>query len=165
VRIDVHQHLMPPFYAKALAANGGDPSNSSMPKWSPELALDFMDAHDIATGILSLSSPSVLGWEAAERRQMARRVNEYVADLVAKRPERFGNFATVPLPDVEGTLEELKYAFDALRADGVLLLANYQGRCLGDPVFEQLRAELNRRQAVVLIHVNEPSIADSGTSR
>jgi aminocarboxymuconate-semialdehyde decarboxylase len=152
VRIDVHQHLMPPFYAEALAANGGDPSDSPMPKWSPELALEFMDAHDIATGILSLSSPSVVGWEAAERRQMARRVNEYVTDLVATRPDRFGNFATVPLPDVEGTLEELRYAFDALRVDGVLVLANYQGRYLGDPIFEPLWAELNRRQAVVLIH-------------
>ena len=143
---------MPPFYAEALAANGGDPSDSPMPKWSPELALEFMDAHDIATGILSLSSLSVVGWEAAERRQMARRVNEYVTDLVATRPDRFGNFATVPLPDIEGTLEELRYAFDALRVDGVLVLANYQGRYLGDPIFEPLWAELNRRQAVVLIH-------------
>jgi 6-methylsalicylate decarboxylase len=152
VRIDVHQHLMPPFYADALAANGGDPSDSPMPKWSPELALEFMDAHGIATGILSLSSPSVVGWAAAQRPQMARRVNEYVAELVAKRPDRFGNFATVPLPDVEGTLEELSYAFDTLGADGVLLLATYQGRYLGDPMFEPLWAELHRREAVVLIH-------------
>jgi len=34
---------------------------------------------------------------------MARRVNEYTADLVAKRPDRFGNFVTVPLPDVDGS--------------------------------------------------------------
>jgi hypothetical protein len=86
VRIDVHQHLMPPFYAEALAANGGDPSDSPMPTWSPELALDFMDAHEIATGILSLSSPSVVGWEPAKRRQMARRVNEHVTDLVSAQP-------------------------------------------------------------------------------
>jgi aminocarboxymuconate-semialdehyde decarboxylase len=143
---------MPPFYAQALEANGGDPSDSPMPKWSPELALEYMDSHDIGTSMLSLSSPSVVGWRAAERKQMARRVNEYVAGLVAKHSDRFGNFATLPLPDVDGTLEELTYAFDTLKADGVLVLANYEGRYLGDPVFEPLWAELHRRQAVALIH-------------
>jgi len=152
MRIDVHQHLMPPFYATAMEANGGDPSDSPMPKWSPELAIDFMDAHEIATGMLSLSSPSVVGWSGKERREMARRVNEYTAGLVANRPDRFGNFATVPLPDVDGALEELEYAFDTLHADGVLLLANYLGKYLGDRLFDPLWAELSRRQAVVLIH-------------
>jgi 6-methylsalicylate decarboxylase len=152
VRIDVHQHLVPPFYAEALATNGGDPSHSPMPHWSPELALTYMDAHDIATSIVSLSAPSVVGWQGAARRQMARRVNEYVAELGAKWPGRFGNFATVPLPDVDGALEELAYALDALQADGVFVLATYQGRYLGDPMFEPLWAELHRRKAVVLIH-------------
>jgi predicted TIM-barrel fold metal-dependent hydrolase len=152
MRIDVHQHLMPPFYASAMEAHGGDPSDSPMPQWSPELAIDYMDAHDIATGILSLSSPCVVGWSGNERRAMARRVNEYTAGLVAQRPDRFGNFATVPLPDIEGALAELEYAFDTLHADGVLLLANYLGRYLGDPIFEPLWAELHRRKAVVLVH-------------
>src|ERR1700693_6496624 len=135
MRIDVHQHLMPPFYARAMEANGGDPSESPMPKWSPELAIDYMDSHEIGTGILSLSSPSVVGWNGKERCEMARRVNEYTADLVATRPDRCGNFATLPLPDVEGALEEIAYAFDTLHADGVLLLANYLGKYLGDLLF------------------------------
>jgi len=71
---------------------------------------------------------------------------------VARWPDRFGNFATVPLPDVDGALEELAYAFDTLHADGVFVLANYQGRYLGDPIFEPLWAELHVRKAVVLIH-------------
>lgn len=152
MRIDVHQHLMPPFYARAMEANGGDPSDSPMPKWSPALAIDYMDSHEIGTGILSLSSPSVVGWSGKGRCEMARRVNEYTADLVANRPDRFGNFATVPLPDVEGALEEIAYAFDTLQADGVLLLANYLGKYLGDRLFDPIWEELSRRQAVVLIH-------------
>jgi predicted TIM-barrel fold metal-dependent hydrolase len=152
MRIDVHQHLMPPFYARAMEANGGDPSDSPMPEWSPELAIDYMDSHEIGTGILSLSSPSVVGWSGKERCEMARRVNEYTADLVANRPDRFGNFATVPLPDVEGALAEIAYAFDTLQADGVLLLANYLGKYLGDRLFDPIWAELSRRKAVVLIH-------------
>jgi predicted TIM-barrel fold metal-dependent hydrolase len=79
---------VPPFYAQALASHGGDPSGSVTPGWSPESALDFMDSQQIATGILSVSTPSVVGWAQGERREMARRINDYTADLVAGRPDR-----------------------------------------------------------------------------
>jgi hypothetical protein len=75
--------VVPPFYARALPTHGGDPSGSVTPQWSPESAIDYMDAQEIATGILSLSTPSVVGWDAPSRREMARRVNEYMADLVS----------------------------------------------------------------------------------
>jgi predicted TIM-barrel fold metal-dependent hydrolase len=155
-RIDVHQHVVPTFWAKALLDHGGDPSSTVVPQWSPESALAFMDSQEIATGILSLTAPSVVRWYKSQRREMARRVNEYTADLVAKRPDRFGNFATVPVPDVDGALRELEHALDALRADGVILLSNYAGKYLGDPVFEPLWAELDGRQAVVFVHPGQP---------
>jgi 6-methylsalicylate decarboxylase len=151
-RIDVHQHVVPPFYAKALPTHGGDPSGTITPQWSPESAIDFMDSQEIATGILSLTAPSVVRWEKSERREMARRVNEYTADLVAKRPDRFGNFATLPVPDVDGALRELEHALDTL------LLANYAGKYLGDTAFEPLWAELDRRQAVVFVHPGQPPL-------
>ncbi len=91
-RIDVHQHVVPPFWAQALPAHGGDPSGWSSPAWTPENAIDFMDSQGIAMGILSLTAPGVGGWSGAERRDIASRVNEYTASLVAKRPDRFGNF-------------------------------------------------------------------------
>src|ERR1700732_3137599 len=94
-RIDVHQHVVPPFWAKALPTHGGDPSGMVIPQWSPESAIEFMDSQEIATGILSLTAPSVVGWNKSERREMARRVNEYTADLVATRRARFGSFATL----------------------------------------------------------------------
>src|SRR3984893_17965932 len=117
-RIDVHRHVVPPCYAKALPTHGGDPSGTAIPQGAPEGAIDFMDSQAIATGVLSLTAPSVVRWNKSERREMARRVNEYTADLVAKRPDRFGNFATLPLPDVDGAVRELEYALDTLRADG-----------------------------------------------
>ena len=83
---------------------------------------------------------------------MARRINEYTADLVAKQPDRFGGFATLPLPDIEGALVEAEYALGTLHADGVVLMASYTGKYLGDPAFEPLWAELDRRHAVVFEH-------------
>jgi hypothetical protein len=38
---------------------------------------------------LSLTAPGIVGWEESDRREMARRVNEYTADLVARRSDRF----------------------------------------------------------------------------
>ncbi|MCD4503170.1 amidohydrolase [Chromobacterium piscinae] len=157
-RIDVHQHVVPPFWAEALPAHGGDPSGWKSPEWSPQSAIAFMDSQGIATGVLSLTAPGVQGWSGQSKRDMARRVNEYTAGLVEHRPDRFGNFATVPLPDIEGSLREIEFAFDALKADGVVLLSNYGGQYLGDPAFEPVWAELNRRRATVFIHPGKPGI-------
>jgi len=159
-RIDVHQHVIPPFWAKALPNHGGDPSglrsgdpsSSVLPQWSPGSAIVMMDALEIATGLLSLTAPGIVGWKKDERREMARRVNEYTADLVAKRPDRFGNFATLPLPEVDGAVSELAHSFDALQADGVILLGNYAEKYLGDATFEPLWVELDRRKTVVFVH-------------
>ena len=84
-RIDVHQHVVPPFWVEQLPAYGGDPSGvragdpsaTVIPQWSPESAIEFMDSQEIATAMLSLTSPGIVRWEKVERREMARRVNDY----------------------------------------------------------------------------------------
>jgi predicted TIM-barrel fold metal-dependent hydrolase len=171
-RIDVHQHIVPPFWAKALPNHGGDPSgprsgdpsDTVLPQWSPNSAIDLMDSQEIETGILSLTAPGIVAWDQYERREMARRVNEYTAHLVAKQPARFGNFATLPLPDVDGALSELEYALNTLGADGVILLGNYAERYLGDVTFEPLWAELHRRQSVVFVHPGLPLSPAAGVA-
>ncbi|WP_116200216.1 amidohydrolase family protein [Amycolatopsis circi] len=157
-RIDVHTHLVPPFWGEALAQHGGDPSGWVLPPWTPDDHLKFMDANGIATSVLSLTAPSVAGWEGAARREMARRVNEYTAELVRERPDRFGLFATVPLPDVDGAVAEIDHAFSALRADGVVLLSNYGGVYLGDDRYAPLWEALDRHRAVVFIHPAHPLV-------
>ncbi|WP_433192100.1 amidohydrolase family protein [Nocardia sp. CA-107356] len=162
-RIDVHQHLVPRDYADWLRAKGiVAPGGRDLPDWSPESALALMDRYSIATAILSLSTPGTHLGDDAEARMWARRVNETGADLVRDHPDRFGLFATVPLPDVDGSVGEIAYAYDELNADGVVLLANARGRYLGDPIFDPVMAELDRRAAVVLVHPSElpgPAVA------
>jgi aminocarboxymuconate-semialdehyde decarboxylase len=163
-RIDVHQHVVPPFWSEGLANNGGDPSgprsgdaaNSVIPKWTPEGAIALMDSQEISTGILSLTAPAIGGWAKKDRPEMARRVNEYTADLVRKNPARFGNFATLPMPDVERSLMEIDFAFDVLHADGIILLSNYGELYLGEKIFLPVWEELNRRKAVVFLHPGLP---------
>jgi len=66
--------------------------------------------------------------------------------LIGEHPTRFGAFATLPLPDVDAALEELKRALDTLKLDGVVLLSNYDGYYLGDLRFDILLSELNLRK-------------------
>ena len=125
-KIDVHAHYLPPGYADELRGAGivHPDGMRGYPEWSPERALETYDKLGIATGVLSISSPGVHYGDDAAGRRLARRVNESGADTVAKFPTRFGLFAELPMPDVEGSLEELAYAIDVLHADGIALKTN-----------------------------------------
>ncbi len=155
-RIDVHTHLVPPFWASELKTHGGDPSGWGSPAWSPELLLKFMDDEGIAVSMLSLTAPGVEGWKGSERVDIVRRVNDYGADLTNKNPERFGYFATLPLPDVDAALAEIERSFGELQADGVILHSNYEGVYLGDKRLESVWEELDRRSATIFIHPTMP---------
>ncbi len=155
-RIDVHTHLVPPFWASELNTHGGDPSGWGSPAWSPESVLQFMDDEGIAVSMLSLTAPGVEGWQGSERIDIVRRVNDYGADLTNKNPERFGYLATLPLPDVDAALAEIERSYKELQVDGVILHTNYEGFYLGDERFEPVWEEIDRRSAIILIHPTTP---------
>ncbi|MFG2291889.1 amidohydrolase family protein [Streptomyces sp. NPDC048603] len=154
-RIDVHQHVIPPDRSRAIADRAAA-LGWPVPAWDRQGALAMMDRHSIATGILSYAAPLAAPDDPDGARHTARAVNEFTAELVKDRPDRFGNFAVLPLPDVDGALDEAVHALDELDADGVMLLSNAHGRYLGDPEFEPLWAELDARAAVVLVHPTAP---------
>lgn len=152
-RIDVHNHIVPDLYRAALNDAGlGTAGGIAHPQWSRDLALGTMDRNGIATAITSISSPGVHFGDDGKARALARQCNEFSARLVADRPARFGAFAVLTGPDMSGSLKELEYALDTLKLDGVVLLASMGERFLGDPAFNELYAELDRRKAVVFIH-------------
>jgi predicted TIM-barrel fold metal-dependent hydrolase len=161
--IDVHHHLIPAPYAKAIDAAGyGSVAGVERPDWSPEISLDLMDRHGIDVAITSVSAPGVHLGDDRQARELARSCNETSAQLVVDHPGRFGAFACLPLPDLDGALEEASYALDVLGADGLVLLSSHSdGSYLGNPRFDELLAELDRREATVFIHPAIPTIASS----
>jgi predicted TIM-barrel fold metal-dependent hydrolase len=145
-RIDVHHHLAPPSWmAKMIPQN-------PIRKWTVEKSIEDMDKAAVATSILSITMPGVYFGDVQEARKMARECNDYAKKLVVDYPGRFGLFAVLPLPDIEGSLREIEYAMDTLKADGIGLLTNYDTKWLGDPYFAPLFEELNRRKLVVYTH-------------
>jgi predicted TIM-barrel fold metal-dependent hydrolase len=154
-RIDVHHHVIPPDYARHLRDKGLTPGGIPLPSWAAPLAAKLMAKNGIETAILSVSTPGVWFGDVAEARVWARRVNEFAASVVGADPARFGFFATLTLPDVDGAIAEAAYALDTLHADGVILLANAAGQYLGDPAFDRLLGFLHERRTVVFVHPGE----------
>jgi 6-methylsalicylate decarboxylase len=164
--IDIHHHFGPPEWASFLASkklllgvwNG----------WTPEKAIGELDKAGVATAMTSITYPGIwLGKDVVpvdQTRALARVCNDYGAKMKTDYPGRFGLFAVLPLPDIEGSLKEIEYVFDTLKADGVGLLTSYGDLWLGDPAFAPVFQELNRRNAVVFTHANVPSCCTRGGS-
>jgi predicted TIM-barrel fold metal-dependent hydrolase len=106
----------------------------------------------VATALTSITTPALRFLDDAGARKLARECNDYSAKLVADGKGRFGMFAVMPMPYVEATLQEIGYALDSLKADGIALLTSYGDKWLGDPAFTPVLEELNRRRAVVYTH-------------
>ncbi|MFZ0812099.1 MAG: amidohydrolase family protein, partial [Bradyrhizobium sp.] len=154
-RIDVHHHLSPPSYIQAVIENHlGSPPQI---KWTPEKSLADMDAAGVQVSMLSVTQPGVNFTSGDTARKLCRESNEYAAKLISDHPGRFGSFAMIPLTDTEGSLKEIEYALDTLKADGIGLLTSYHDKWLGDPSFLPVMEELNRRKCVVYTH---PTTAD-----
>jgi len=151
-RIDVHHHLFPPAYRTAIGNLA-----AGQPAWSPAQSVEEMDKGGIATSLLSISSPGVWFGEVEQARKLARIVNDYGTMTAKDHPGRFGLFAALPLPDIEGSLREIAYALDTLKADGIGLLTSYGDKWLGDASFAPVWTELNRRRAVVYTHPITPA--------
>jgi 6-methylsalicylate decarboxylase len=158
--VDVHHHFIPPFWfdevKEHISRQGGGRIVPNWYGWSEQQALERMDETGVATAIVSISAPGVWFGDLAQGRRLSRETSQYAAKMRQRHPKRFGFFAALPLPDVEGSLREIEYAFDQLEADGVVVMTSYGDRWLGDPTFDPVMQELDRRGAVVYVHPGAP---------
>lgn len=153
-KIDLHTHILPPFYLDWLTEQGYGLVNP--PAWSPSLHLAYMESIGTATSVVSIAPPGVGPFNnssSATTRAIARKLNQYSHDELAKAyPGKFQFWATVTLPDVEGSIAEAKYALEVLNATGIFLESNKLGIYLGDPAFDSFFQFLNDVHALVFIH-------------
>lgn len=157
-RIDVHHHLLPSEYVAGWGKEklGSITAAGSVVDWSAGLSLELMERNQISAAIMSISSP---GWpqvSADLQAKLCRTCNDLSATLVSDHPQRFGLFANLPLPHIDLSLKEIGHGLDTLRADGVAIFTNYQGTYIGDPRFDEIFEELDRRSAVVFVHPISP---------
>jgi 6-methylsalicylate decarboxylase len=150
-RIDIHHHMVSPGYAAAMKERGLRHAS-----WTVQRSIEEMDKSGIATSLTSLIQPAVWFGDIPLGRRLAREANEYAAKIARDYPGRYGSFATLPYPDTEGSLKEIEYALDTLKAEGFCLMTSYNGKYHGDQSFWPLLEELNRRNAIVYTHPSVP---------
>jgi predicted TIM-barrel fold metal-dependent hydrolase len=155
-RLDVHHHIFPrpvlDLQEKLNPAWGKLSPPKALKEWSPEIMIEAMDRDGVAAAVTS--SPGDAAWfgDVAGARRIMRAWNEYAAGIARDHQTRFGFFAIVAPPDVDGSLAEIAYALDVLYADGIGFHTNYDGKYLGDVTLAPIFDELNRRKAIAYVH-------------
>jgi predicted TIM-barrel fold metal-dependent hydrolase len=164
-RIDVHNHCFSP-ESLEVWRRGAEAQGMALPHfsrdWTVARALGAMDDAGVETAIVSTPLlNTALHWlDTPALRKLARATNDFGAGMVRDHPGRFGYFAFLPMPDIDGSLSETAYALDVLKADGILLMTSYDAKWLGDPAFEPLFADLDRRGAIVYVHPLVPECCE-----
>ena len=149
-RIDIHHHFAPPAWVAEV--KGRPLLQTANTTWTPEKSIEDLDRAGSAAAVISITNPGLWFGDSQTTNRIARACNEYGAKLVQQYPTRFGQFATMPLPDIDATLKEIAYAYDVLKVDGVGLFTSYGDTWLGNAAFRPVMEELNRRKAVVHVH-------------
>jgi len=159
--VDVHHHFYPPSFVEAWLKSppaGEPPMPVPVRQWTVAKTLDQLDVNNVSTALLSTSiRVAALGANAEQSRAIVRQYNDAGAEMMRAHPGRFGLFGILPMPDLDGSLREIEYSLDVLKADGINLFTNYGDRWLGNPQFAPIFEELNRRRAVVYIHPATPN--------
>ena len=161
-RIDTHHHPYPPVYVEKtrdVLKRTTHAFYDRLTQWQPSQAIETMDKNGIAVAVLSIGTPSVWLGDVAASRALARECNDAAAKMQSDHKGRFGHFATIPLPDVDGSLREIEYLYSALKADGIALTTNYDDKYAGEDAFAPVFDDLNRRKAVVYFHPTAASFA------
>src|SRR5438874_4878689 len=101
-RIDVHHHLFPPPFVTKLVEHNHYLKNGPARHWTPQVSIDDMDRANVATAITSITAPGLGFVGAALLQRLTRECNDYGMKMAADHPGRFGLFAGLPLPDIDG---------------------------------------------------------------
>ncbi len=155
--IDVHSHIIPEEYMAFLEKHHAELQETfPLPKWNASDHLQFMNDMEIDYSILSLPAPQPYFGDSKESADIIRSLNEFSAKVRDSHSDKFKFLATLPLPDVKAAIEEVKYAFDVLHADGVKLATNSNGQYMGDAELDELMSVLNDYHAVIFVHPHRP---------
>lgn len=174
MRIDVHTHFMSEKMAQMLEKRSHFPytrfvdglyrfhccKGLSLPMAPPlydmQRKLADLDGAGIDVAILSLAipGPELLGGPEAD--EIARVVNDLLAEIVAAHPDRFWGYATLGFGDIEASLKELDRCISTLKFRGLQLFSNINGKPLDAPEFRPVFARMAELRRPIFIHPTVP---------
>ena len=157
MKIDIFPHIMPrKFYDTMVRLTpGAQKWTESVPVLTDvELRLRIMDRYEGYAQVLTQSSPSLdrLGGPA-DTPDLARLLNDSLAEIVARHPDRFLGFAaSLPMNNPDAAVAEIDRALDDLHASGVIIFSSVEGRALDAPELRPVFARMAERQRPIWLH-------------
>lgn len=144
----------------AIRARGFRPRSAPATGPSPmELAPEIgeeriagMDAAGIDMQVLSNTGPGPDLVQGQAGVDLARAMNDHLAEAVARHPNRFQGFAVLPMARPEATAAELTRSVKELGFRGALINGVTDGRFLDDPAYDDLLAAAVDLDLPIYIH-------------
>jgi 2,3-dihydroxybenzoate decarboxylase len=122
-----------------------------------EQRLAAMDRAGIARAVLSLSGPGVqVERDTAIAVRKARQANDYLADEIQKRPDRYLGFAHLPMQDAAAAADELERCLTELKFYGAMINGHTNGQYLDDPALFPFWERAEALGALVYLHPADP---------
>jgi len=169
-KIDLHSHHVPPAYLSAISKLqpthiDGIPISlcSEALAWTPEKQIQHQDALSISKTYLSISSPGthLTPGDNSSARTLTRECNDWTFKHLcssSKYGGRIGMFASLPLPDVDGSIEEIKRVEKDFGLSSFIVMTNSHGIYLGDKIFDKVWEELDTIKGLISLHPTAPCI-------
>jgi aminocarboxymuconate-semialdehyde decarboxylase len=175
MKIDIHAHVVDRRYVDALVKDLALTSEKTASGqtlfrrngytflWQREEMFDIdarlrkMDALGIDMRVLSLSTPNVYEWKGARQLEMTRYMNDVTAALVRSHPDRFAGLGSLPLDDVDASLQELDRITGELDLCGVMIGSNVGGLPVNHAKFEPVWAKIDALRLPVFEHPMFPA--------
>jgi predicted TIM-barrel fold metal-dependent hydrolase len=117
-----------------------------------EIRLKSMDEAGVTVQVLSNNGPGPDLVPGADGVAMARELNDYLADVVARRPDRFAGFAALPMQSPEACAAELERCVKELHFPGAMIHGTTEGRFLDHPSYDGLLAAAVELDVPIYIH-------------
>jgi predicted TIM-barrel fold metal-dependent hydrolase len=171
--VDAHAHYHPARYSEALSRMGINgrpfaPHPDTDSQEHVEKRLEMMEDAGVSLQVLSpAAGRAPYGADEALAVEAARIGNDINAELVARHPDKFKSFVTLPLPHIDASLKELRRGMDELGMIGVNLHISALDRSVAEDEFLPIYEELNRRNGIIFYHpcangICSPMIMDYG---
>jgi len=176
--IDIHSHVVPESFPAYTGVGRNVPWPSMAPahachahvmiegkvyrtvhesSWMSGTRVKDMDERAIGMQALSPMPELLSYWLPAKDAQvLVRYVNDQIASMVTRFPERFCGLGAVPLQDVELAVRELEYVMHELKFQGVELASHVNGVSIADARFEPFFAAAEKLGAAVFVHALRP---------
>jgi 5-carboxyvanillate decarboxylase len=128
-----------------------------------EQRIRHMDETGIDRAILALTAPGAQAlWDVNEAKGVAERANDYLAEHVAARPDRYVGMTTVAPQDPDWSAREIVRGARQLGFKGVQINSHTHGEYLDDPKFDPIFRALADTGQPLYIHPQTPPDAMIG---